>query len=286
MWVRATLVVMLSSVAAPCLAQSTASPGPDTASPEAGNDIVVMGEKADRTLRDTPASVAVTTAQTITDQNLIDMYDVLQRTPNISIGADRTSFTIRGIDALNVSGAGDGALASVYLDGAVLPRAALNTGPLDLYDIAQVEVFRGPQSTVQGRNALAGAVVLRTTDPSYAWNGKARVMLTGPDGQRRAAAVLGGPILGDQIAFRVAGEIARSDGLLYNATLHRDADPRQSETLRGKLLFTPDPCPGCGSSRPTCTTAMCVVPIRSNSTRPMNGATASSPTTWRPSRGR
>jgi len=244
MRVRAALAMMLSSVAAPCLAQSMASQGHDAASTEAGNDVVVMGEKADRTLRDTPASVAVTTGQTIADQNLIDMYDVLQRAPNVAINADRTSFTIRGIDAFYVSGAGDGALASVYLDGAVLPRAALNTGPLDLYDIAQVEVFRGPQSTVQGRNALAGAVVIRTTDPSYEWNGKARVMLTGPDGQRRAAAALGGPILGDQIAFRLAGEIARSDGLLYNTTLHRDADPRQSETLRGKLLFTPDAVPG------------------------------------------
>lgn len=244
MWVRATLVMMLSSVAAPCLAQSIAAQADDPAATQTGNDIVVVGEKADRTLRDTPASVAVTTAQTIADQNLIDMYDVLQRTPNVAVSADRTSFTIRGIDAFNVSGAGDGALASVYLDGAVLPRAALNTGPLDLYDISQVEVFRGPQSTVQGRNALAGAVVIRTTDPSYEWNGKTRVMLTGPDGQRRAAAALGGPILGDQIAFRVAGEIARSDGLLYNTTLHRDADPRQSETLRGKLLFTPDAVPG------------------------------------------
>jgi outer membrane receptor protein involved in Fe transport len=120
----------------------------------------------------------------------------------------------------------------------------LNTGPLDLYDISQVEVFRGPQSTVQGRNALAGAVVLRTTDSSYQWNGKVRVMLTGPNGQRRAAAALGGPILGGQIAFRVTGEIARSNGLLYNATLHRDADPRKLETLRGKLLFTPAAVPG------------------------------------------
>ncbi|PTT39377.1 hypothetical protein DBR33_15825, partial [Stenotrophomonas sp. HMWF022] len=79
MLVRAALAMMLSSVAAPCLAQSMASQGRDTASTEAGNDIVVMGEKADRTLRDTPASVAVTTGQTIADQNLIDMYDVLQR---------------------------------------------------------------------------------------------------------------------------------------------------------------------------------------------------------------
>ncbi|RZF57392.1 hypothetical protein EWE75_24850 [Sphingomonas populi] len=111
------------------------------------------------------SSVAVTTNATITDQNLISAYDVLERTPNLSVNGNKTSFSIRGIDAFNVSGSGDGALASVYLDGAVLLETALAAGPLDLYDIAQVEVFRGPQSTVQGRNALAGAVIIRTTDP-------------------------------------------------------------------------------------------------------------------------
>ena len=240
--VRSAIAVLLCSAAAPVVAKGST---PDTATArEVDNEIVVLGEKGHRTLRDTPASVAITTAETITDQNLLDVYDVLQRTPNVSVAADRTSFTIRGIDAFNVSGAGDGALASVYVDGAVLPRAALNTGPLDLYDIAQVEVFRGPQSTVQGRNALAGAVVVRTADPAYHWSGTARVMLTGPDGQRRAGAAIGGPLIGDQLAFRVAGEIARSDGLVTNTTLHRDADVRRSETLRGKLLFTPDAVPG------------------------------------------
>ncbi len=184
--VRSAIAVLLCSSAAPLAAQevqvAAAPPAED-----ASNDIVVMGEKANRTLQDTPASVAVTTAETIVEQNLIDVYDVLERTPNVAIGANRNSFTIRGIDAFNVSGAGDGALASVYVDGAVLPRAALNNGPLDLYDIAQVEVFRGPQSTVQGRNALAGAVIVRTTDPGFDWSGRARLMMTDADGQRRAA---------------------------------------------------------------------------------------------------
>lgn len=244
MMVRSVLAVLLGSAATPLFAQVAPPPQPDATVQDSSNDIVVLGEKAGRTLQETPASVAVTTAETIRNQNLLDVYDVLQRTPNVSIGADRTSFTIRGIDAFNVSGAGDGALASVYVDGAVLPRAALNTGPLDLYDIAQVEVFRGPQSTVQGRNALAGAVIVRTTDPGYEWSGQARVMLTGPDGQRRAGAAIGGPLLGDQIAFRLAGEVARTDGLVHNTTLHRDADARQSETLRAKLLVTPDALPG------------------------------------------
>jgi outer membrane receptor protein involved in Fe transport len=170
-FVRSVLSAMLLGASSAAIAQ-VATPNTAT-TPEAqvsdpgGDDIIVTGEKANRTLQDTPASVAVTTIATIVDQNLISAYDVLERTPNLSVNGSRTSFSIRGIDASNVSGTGDGALASVYLDGAVLPQTALASGPLDLYDIAQVEVFRGPQSTVQGRNALAGAVIIRTTDPGY-----------------------------------------------------------------------------------------------------------------------
>lgn len=209
-----------------------------------GAEIIVTGEKANRTLQDTPASVAVTTKQTIVDQNIYNIYDVLDRTPNLSTVGSRTSFSIRGIDAFNVSGGGDGALASIYVDGAVLPQIALEAGPLDLYDIAQVEVFRGPQSTVQGRNALAGAIIIRTTDPSYDWTGTARLLLSDKDGQRRLAGAVGGPIVDDQIAFRVAGEIARSDGYVENVTRHEKGDRRRSETLRGKVLVTPTAIPG------------------------------------------
>jgi iron complex outermembrane receptor protein len=231
-------IAMLTTSGIACAQQAAPPPEP------VGDEIVVTGEKANRTLQDTPASVAVTTNETITNQNLISVYDILERTPNLSVNGNRTTFSIRGIDAFNVSGGGDGALASVYLDGAVLPRTALTAGPLDLYDIAQVEVFRGPQSTVQGRNALAGAIIIRTTDPNYDWTGRARVMLTGRSGERRAGAAVGGPIVDGQIAFRLAGEVARSDGLIYNQTTKADGDRRASETVRAKLMLTPDALPG------------------------------------------
>src|SRR3546814_8477966 len=79
---------------------------------------------------------------------------------------------MRGIDAFNVSGGGEGALASIYVDGAPIPRLALASGPLDLFDVAQVEIWRGPQSTVQGRNALAGSVIINTVDPGFDWTGR------------------------------------------------------------------------------------------------------------------
>jgi iron complex outermembrane recepter protein len=243
---RLAIGALLIGTAPAAYAQSTTLPqAPDAAQvAEGSDDIIVTGQKTNRTLQETPASVAVVTAEAISNQNLISIYDILERTPNLVVDGNRTTFSIRGIDAFNVSGAGDGALASVYVDGAMMPRTALTTGPLDLYDIAQVEVFRGPQSTVQGRNALAGAVIIRTADPTFHWTGKARLLLTDKDGQRRAGAAVGGPLIDDQLAFRLAGEVSRADGLIRNVTVGTDGDKRESETIRGKLLFTPSALPG------------------------------------------
>jgi len=239
--VRSLLTALMLAGSTAAYAQSTEVAG---AAPRDDNEIVVTGEKTNRTVQDTPASVQVVTAETTAAQNLNSVYDVLERTPNLAVNGRRDTFSIRGIDAFNVSGGGDGALASVYFDGAVLPRAALTVGPIDLYDIAQVEVFRGPQSTVQGRNALAGAVIIRTADPTYQWTGKARAQMTDKAGERRLGAAIGGPIIADQLAFRLAGELVRSDGLIFNTTTNKDADRRKSETLRGKLLLTPTAIPG------------------------------------------
>lgn len=240
----ASILALALGLAMPAAAQVTTKRAVSDDDATRGDDIVVTGEKTNRTLQETPASVGVTTREAISNQNLVSVYDVLERTPNVSVMGNRNTFSLRGIDAFSVSGGGDGALASVYVDGAVLPSAALAVGPLDLYDIAQVEVFRGPQSTVQGRNAIAGAVIIRTTDPSYTWTGRARLLMTDQDGQRRAAAAIGGPIIDGQVAFRIAGEIARADGLVRNVTLNQDGDERRSETIRGKLLLTPKAIPG------------------------------------------
>jgi outer membrane receptor protein involved in Fe transport len=215
--------------------------GAEIAPPE---EIVVTGEKASRTVQQTPASVAVVTAGDITERNLIDVYDALAQSANVTVPANKQDFSIRGIDAFNVSGGGDDALASVYLDGAPLPQRAVEAGPLDIYDIAQIEIYRGPQSTLQGRNALAGAVIVRTTDPGFTWSGKARLQMTDADGGRRFAAAVGGPIVGDQLAFRLAGEIARADGLIRGISTYSNYSPRRSETIRSKLLYTPAALPG------------------------------------------
>jgi iron complex outermembrane recepter protein len=143
--------------------------------------ITVKGEKTDRGLQDTTTSVAVTTALKIEQENLQSLDDIINRTANVSSMYGSRGFTIRGI--ANEAGAPN-PLASVYLDGAALPSQLSDSGPTDLWDISQVEILRGPQSTIQGENALAGAVILRSADPTMDWSGK-----YGRSGQTRMTSV-------------------------------------------------------------------------------------------------
>ena len=199
--------------------------------------ITVTGQKIDRSLQETPASVAVVTNQQIEQQNLIDMFDVLEQMPNVT-GRFGRDFSIRGINAFNVSGGGNSFLTSVYVDGAILPRRMIEQGGFSAWDVEQVEVLRGPQSTLQGRNALAGAIVMRTTRPTYEWQGKAR-LAAGEYGRRDAAVAVGGELVDNQIAFRFSGEKNSFDGFNYNVTRDEDSDFNDNETYRLKLLYEP-----------------------------------------------
>ena len=104
----------------------TAESAPDTVAPDAGaesgSEIVVTGMKFDRSLQDTPESVKVFTAEDIDRQNLVNVYDLIDRTANLSSTFANSGFNIRGISNTNVSGYGFGDLATVYLDGSPLPR--------------------------------------------------------------------------------------------------------------------------------------------------------------------
>lgn len=216
----------------------------EAAPPEitAVDEIIITGEKTNRSLQDTTASVAVVTAQRIEQENIQNFSDIVQRTANISETYGSAGFTIRGISNTSVSGGGSGGLASIYVDGAAIPDRSLTNGPLDMWDVGQVEILRGPQSTLQGRNALAGAVVIRSTEPSFTFAGKARVLVSDGGDQSFAVAV-GGPLIADQLAFRLSGETRHSDGFIYNTTRKTDEDFLDATTLRGKLLFTPTALP-------------------------------------------
>lgn len=204
--------------------------------------IIVTGEKTNRSIQDTTTSVAVVTAERIEQENVQTFNDIVQRTANVAETYGPAGFTIRGISNTSVSGGGSGGLATVYVDGAAVPDRSLTNGPLDMWDISQVEILRGPQSTLQGRNALAGAVIIRSQDPGSTLSGKVRLMVSDAGDQAYAAAVTL-PLVPDELAIRLSGEIREHDGFIDNTTRKTGEDALDSSTFRAKLLFTPQNAP-------------------------------------------
>lgn len=228
-------VSMVALLATGAIAQEGAESRQDT--------VVVTGQKIDRSLQDTPVSVAVMTAEQLEEENIVDLQDVIDRTANIT-SRDGSRFTIRGIDSLSVSGFGSGDLATIYINGSPLPREASFTGPADVWDVSQIELFRGPQSTLQGRASLAGAILVNTTKPAYDWSGRLRGIYTTEEDAFRLGAALGGPIIEDQLAFRLAVEHQESDGFAYNPVRDENLDRSESFSARGTLLIEPASVPG------------------------------------------
>ncbi|WP_017672023.1 TonB-dependent receptor [Blastomonas sp. AAP53] len=227
---------VLATLAAPAVAAE------DTSSDQQ-NEIIVTGEKAARSLQETTASVSVTTDERLVEENILTIQDVYNRTANVSETYGASGFSIRGIDQRGVSGGGDAATATVFVDGAPVPQDVLSNGPTDMWDVAQVEIFRGPQSTIQGLNALAGAVHIRTQDPTFDWSLKGRALVSSFDTTQFAVAG-GGAIVPGELAFRISAEKRDSDGYIRNITRNAPESGVDSTSIRGKLLWTPSALAG------------------------------------------
>lgn len=203
----------------------------DTSRPTQLDQVVVRGEKVNRSAMDTVSSVSVTTRAEIEAYSDQTIDDVLARTGNV-IATDNGQFSIRGI---NSSGPDTNefaeTVASIYVDGVALDRIGQQFGGADLYDIEQIEILRGPQSTTQGRNALAGAVVIETRAPTLIWDAQARARLN-REGDRQLAFAGGGPL--GPVPFRLIYDDRAQDGFVYNITRDQ-ADWARQDSEQGRL---------------------------------------------------
>ncbi|MEM1403032.1 MAG: TonB-dependent receptor [Pseudomonadota bacterium] len=207
-------------------------------------EIIVTGQKIDRSLQDTATSVQIYNAELIDTQNFVTIGDILNQTANVSAAFNDAVVTIRGVRNIGASGEVTSDVTAVYVDGVFLPRNTFTAGGLNLWDVQSAEIFRGPQSTVQGRNSLAGAVVMTTKDPSFEWDGQAQVQY-GDYGTWRASGAVSVPIIEDELAVRLAFDESRTDGFIDNDTLGTDtSDQRESTNIRAKALWEPSFAPG------------------------------------------
>jgi iron complex outermembrane receptor protein len=203
--------------------------------------VIVKGQKIDRRLDETVSSVAVVTARDIDEHADASLADVIARLPGVNTQSGNETWSIRGVPVAGFDEQGpattNGAV-SVYIDDALQPHRLLTLGPLPLWDVDQIEVYRGSQSTMQGRSALAGSVVIQTRNPDYAPSLSARLN-AGNDGERGASVAGGGALVADMVAARFAADVQRSDGYIRNGTLGGDANVQRNVSVRGKVLVQP-----------------------------------------------
>ncbi|MCV6589185.1 MAG: TonB-dependent receptor [Marinobacterium sp.] len=238
MYARALLSATLGLALSPLTIAIQAQAAEDDAAVSL-NAVVITGETLSRDLQRTASSVAVLTGEELERASDVTLYDSFNRVVNLTPVASSGGFAIRGITQTGPGGAGNGRTINISIDGASLPTTqATFFGPYSGWDLQQVEVLRGPQSTQQGRNALAGAINIRSADPEFEQYGKVR--LRAGSHSSSGLAVMYNQPLNDEVAVRFAGEYSRSDGWVENPTRNEDDyDARQLSLGRFKVLYEP-----------------------------------------------
>lgn len=211
--------------------------------------ITVYGEKIERSLKDTTSSVSVIDKDSLDSGQYQSVSDALSEIPNVVVLTGSVP-DIRGVSGngsasgFNSFTGGARARVSTLVDGVAEPFVADLTGDTGLWDIQQVEVFRGPQSTINGRNSIGGTVFIKTEDPTFDWRGAARLGYRDQNNYVDSAVMVSGPILDDELAFRLSGQ--NVTGETYNKGLVYETNPTPfdlneliTNRWRGKFLWQP-----------------------------------------------
>lgn len=232
-------------------AQAAAAEGSAAELPaSADGDIVVTGERVDRTLAETSSSVAVVTSANLERQQGDNVAQLLALIPNVQLGAGDQGPSIRGQDTTGVLQGADAFLGgtrprtTVTVDGRAVGYNELIYGLSSLWDVAQVEVFRTPQTTTQGRNSIAGAIFVETAAPTFEHEGRVRGIVGNYD-LRQLSGVVSGPIVADQLAARVAVDWRQRTSGSITPPLLPGLDQRADNftSARARLLVTPSALP-------------------------------------------
>jgi outer membrane receptor protein involved in Fe transport len=227
------------AIATPSFAQAPAQPAPQAADAEdTSADIIVTASKRAQTLQDTPISVAVASVQQIEQSQIRDLIDLQTLVPSLRVGqlqsSANTNFIIRGFGN-GANNIGIEPSVGVFIDGVYRSRSAAQIG--DLPNIERVEVLRGPQSTLFGKNASAGIISIVTAEPQFKLGGQ----LEASYGNDNAIVVKGsvtGP-LSETIAVSLAGNYNKRDGYATYANINQETNNRNRYGVRGQILFQP-----------------------------------------------
>jgi iron complex outermembrane recepter protein len=229
----------------PCaLAQNASTTGSDSSSARGIMEVIVTAQKREQNLQDVPIVVTAVSGQLLQDTGVKDIKDLTILTPGLIVTSSSsegiTTARIRGIGTVG-DNPGLESSVGVVIDGVYRPRNGVGFG--DLGELERIEVLKGPQGTLFGKNTSAGVINILTKQPEFGFG--TDVSLSGGNyGDFEAGAAITGPIVADKIAGRLYAARSKRDGF-YDTNVAagprtdtEDAD-RDLKTARGQLLFRP-----------------------------------------------
>lgn len=211
--------------------------------------ILVVGEKKERLLKDTVSSVAVLNDSALQASGVQSITDAVGTIANV-VSLSGAVPDIRGVSGNGSAGGfnsitgGAKGRVSMLIDGVAEPFVADMTGDTGLWDIEQIEVYRGPQSTNNGRNSIAGGIYVKTYDPSFEWEGDVRLGYRNQEKSVDKAAVISGPLMEDVLAFRLSLQhvdtetLTNDPGFIDNPPDYK-LNELETRRARGKILWKP-----------------------------------------------
>jgi iron complex outermembrane receptor protein len=233
-------VAMLAGVTlaavSPASAQDAAASDPQTV--QDNGEIVVTARFREESLTDVPIAITALNGDTLASQNLNTLQDIARTVPSLDFRAgasnkDRSTF-IRGIGTITTSPGVEPSVATV-VDGVVLARPGQST--LDLLDVERIEILRGPQGTLFGKNASAGVINIVSKEPAKELGFNAQLGAY-EGGEYRVRLGASGPI-GDDWGFAVTGLVGGFKGNVRNVTTGDWVNGYDRQGVRGKLVYQP-----------------------------------------------
>ncbi|HXG81287.1 MAG TPA: TonB-dependent receptor plug domain-containing protein, partial [Sphingomicrobium sp.] len=219
--------------------ETAPSPTEAASTEEEGDVIVVTAQGRQQILQDVPIAVTAINADAMENSGATDIRQLNQLAPSLLVSSTSTeangSARVRGIGTVGDNPGLESSVA-VFIDGVYRSRSGI--GLNELGEIDRVEVLRGPQGTLFGRNASAGLIHIFSKKPSFTFGGYGEATIGNYD-MRRLAAGVTGP-LGDTLAFRLDGVWVKRDGFYEDLNNDTTVNNRNRFFTRGQLLFEPN----------------------------------------------
>lgn len=236
---RAVIVAGLLAGAPAAMAQETAADVAQSADEAGLADIIVTARRIKERLQDAPASVTTLTGETLEFRGIRDLSEVTKLASSMKFDSDadvRAGVSIRGVGQSSDVNAAPG--VGMFIDGVYQPSSAFYTVPF--FDAQRIEILKGPQGTLYGKNTMGGAISIVSRDPGD--RVAADFMVEGSTGPQIVAnAAVSLPIAGEAFGNRTSVFYRFSEGLQKNQTTGGNANERRDFAVRSRFVANPGP---------------------------------------------